>query len=416
MVFWRKCKPHLFLIFLVIFAVICVLRTGKHDLDYKVYHRTAELAAQGDASFYDFARDKNWAYRYGPSFPILILPLAELSEPTARWIWGVINVLTLLVGWWLTEAVVRKRFGQESITTGVRWLTLLMVLDWVSRNAMQGNVNQVVYLCAIAGIWLNDRGRWLSAGTAVAIGATTKIFPGVIIGYFLLTRSYRAFWASVVACVLLLAVVPAAVLPFSSVPGLLQGWVSVLKSTGHYDFLMLANQAPYAVFHRFSGSAQLAWWASLAFALAAIGAFFWIGRRKSNEPLLALYAFCVPMFVLSNVFIEYALFMLPALMVCNHWFLAGRLDAAGKGLWWARIAIVALPVQAIIGREGALGAESLGFPMWGAAVLSILLLHGYRVSRRGTVAQQDQGEPLNPGSRVSARANPPAPQVAALPR
>jgi alpha-1,2-mannosyltransferase len=135
-------------------------------------------------------------FYYPPPFVFAILPLAPLDSTVATWLWAGLSAAAFLVGVWLMP-----------VAGSVRWLTLLLAgLSWPVAYAFKlGQVGPLLFLLfAVGWRWLDRPG---ALGGSAAAGAIVKIQPGLILGWALLTRRWRA--VAIGAAVLLVAAVAA---------------------------------------------------------------------------------------------------------------------------------------------------------------------------------------------------------------
>ncbi len=145
-------------------------------------------------------------YLYPPFLAVVVAPLSALFDDyrVANWAWAAIGaVITVLV----VVGVARR----EGIADRRR-LPLLVGAAFgfapVVGELTIGNV-QLPIMGLLAGAWLavrrGTRGGEIAAGVLVGIAALIKIFPGLLIAWFLLTGRIRAAAAAMVAMVLLAA-------------------------------------------------------------------------------------------------------------------------------------------------------------------------------------------------------------------
>jgi hypothetical protein len=166
---------------------------GRHLLDGQPIYSATQLAGP-------YAPQGQDGFLYPPPLAALVAPLAALF-PTdyraAAWAWTGLGA-AVLVGSVLAVARV-ERFGERfALLAGRRgWLLVAGALAFppVVGELVMGNVHLLLLgLLAIAwlGIRRGDRaGEW-TAGLAVGVAAVIKVFPGLLVVWFLLSRRYRA--------------------------------------------------------------------------------------------------------------------------------------------------------------------------------------------------------------------------------
>jgi hypothetical protein len=182
---------------------------GRRLLNGEAIYSAAQLAGP-------YAPQGQDGFLYPPPFAALVAPLAALFSDarTAEWVWTGLGAAILIVSvlaLWRSE-----RLGDRfPILAGRgRWFLAAAAFAFppVVGELVLGNVHLVLLgLLTLAwlGIRRDDRqGDWI-AGLAVGAAAIIKVFPGVLIIWFLLTRRYRAAVAVVVgAAALTLVTLP----------------------------------------------------------------------------------------------------------------------------------------------------------------------------------------------------------------
>ncbi|MHB1132257.1 MAG: glycosyltransferase family 87 protein [Chloroflexota bacterium] len=141
-------------------------------------------------------------YLYPPLFAVIMSPLAGLDYPTARLLWAALSLLALAGGVVMLQWAVGLR-----LPLGTRGpaLALVSLFPPVADDIIKGQITAVL-LCLLAGAWLAEKRRQpVVAGLLVAIAASIKLVPAIILLYFLLRRDYRALCAGIVGGAALVA-------------------------------------------------------------------------------------------------------------------------------------------------------------------------------------------------------------------
>jgi len=147
-----------------------------------------------------YAPQAQYLYLYPPPLAGAVTPLAVLF-PTdyraAAWIWAAIGagiVVWAVLALWRSERLA-ERF--PVLEGRGRWLLIAAALAFppVVGELVLGNVH-LLLLGLLTLAWLgirqeSPRGE-LAAGIAVGLATVIKVFPGVLIVWFVLTRRYRA--------------------------------------------------------------------------------------------------------------------------------------------------------------------------------------------------------------------------------
>jgi alpha-1,2-mannosyltransferase len=188
-------------------------------LDGRPIYSAAQLAGP-------YAPQGQDGFLYPPPLAAAVAPLAALF-PTdyraAAWVWTTIGVLILVgtvLALWRSE-----RLGERfPILAGRgRWLLVAAAFAFppVVGELVLGNVHFLL-LGLLTLAWLgirrgDARGEWV-AGAAVGIAAIVKVFPGVLLLWFLLTGRHRAAAGVVIAA----GAVALVALPFTGLEPWLQ--------------------------------------------------------------------------------------------------------------------------------------------------------------------------------------------------
>jgi alpha-1,2-mannosyltransferase len=161
---------------------------GRHLLDGLPLFTQAQLAGP-------YTPQALYLYLYPPPFAALMIPFAAMSPAgfeAAYAVWVVLGLAILVASaLWLARSI-----------QAVPWLVLVLAvlaLPSVSGEIVNGNVHfLLVGLLTLAwwGIRWGGKAGDTVAGVAVGVAALIKVFPGLLIVWFLLRRRYRsAAWA-----------------------------------------------------------------------------------------------------------------------------------------------------------------------------------------------------------------------------
>ncbi len=168
----------------VALVVLAGATAGTLGYDYLAYDAAARRVLQG-LPLYDTSYEAAGGfglYYYPPPFALAVLPLAAIaSAEVAVWIWTAGIVLALVAG--IALLPVRPR---------VRWLVLALAgIFWPTVYSLKlGQVGPILFLLFVVA-WrslASDR----VVGVVAALGALTKIQPGLLLGWALLRRRWQA--------------------------------------------------------------------------------------------------------------------------------------------------------------------------------------------------------------------------------
>jgi len=139
-------------------------------------------------------------FLYPPPLAAAVMPLAALFPSDSRaaaWIWNGLGAKILVAS--LLALHRSERLGERYplLAGNGRWLLVAAAFAFppVIGELVLGNVH-LLLLGLLTLAWLgvrrgDSRGEWL-AGAAVGLATVIKVFPGVLVIWFLLARRYRA--------------------------------------------------------------------------------------------------------------------------------------------------------------------------------------------------------------------------------
>jgi alpha-1,2-mannosyltransferase len=310
--------------------------------DLSAYFAAGERVLDGRSPYEPFQLDGPYSphlaqlYLYPPFLAVLFAPIAAATSDyrVANWLWGAVGVGILVVA-----AVVLSR--RERIAAG-RDLTLLLmaVLAFapVAGEIFIGNVH-LLLAGLLVGAWVSlrsgsTRGE-MAAGAFVAVATLIKVFPGLLILWFVLVGRPRAAVASLVTIGLLVLLT----IPFVG----LEPWLD-------YPNVLLSLGPPEQLTHVLAPSAWLSQVMPepLARALVigtALVAIVWATRRRS-EAISYAVTVAASLLIAPALFHHYlALMLVPLLLAVRHtswviWIVAayllmsvGNQAVLGEGTW-----------------------------------------------------------------------------------
>ena len=121
---------------------------------------------------------------YPPPFILAIEPLSLIPRIPAFWLWHGINLCLLLIAVWLLVADLdnsRKRVGFAGAA---------LLYGPVTASLFWGQVEPFVLLMLVLALRNSEARRDFASGIAVGLAALCKIYPIVLLGYFLLSRRW----------------------------------------------------------------------------------------------------------------------------------------------------------------------------------------------------------------------------------
>lgn len=210
-------------------------------------------------------------FQYPPLLPILVMPLTWLPYNTAAHVWLYFNLALWLVGTVLLIDLLRRalrgheaRLFRPSATlppsvdgrNAFAWMvgsgeshwdetlfavTLAVVLSFkygpLAESMWLGQASPLIFVLVLLAPWLLRRGKPGLAGGVLALAAWIKVFPALLIVYFLLRRQWRVVAGAVVGALLLAL----AMVPLIGLSGILS--TRQIVTNGSYESMGYQNEA-----------------------------------------------------------------------------------------------------------------------------------------------------------------------------
>ena len=306
------------------FAVIVYKMSPLTD-DFSFHWRAAgRLLGLGDPYAGQSALDlERQPYMYPPLFPFLVQPFALLSQSQAQWIWFGFNTLLLGLLVWLCIAVSGSRLARRY------WgVVVLGALLWPpARISLQLGQVSIMLALLVIGSYVLARRHAAVAGLCLAAATLIKLFPGLLVLYFVLRRSWRVLWWSCIAGVLLL-LLP---LPFYGVEPYM-GFMRMLLVDGQYPYAAEFNVSIQGFAERlftknlyvvpFADLPGVARGMTVVLAVVVLGLCFWAGWGPSDQfgKLLRFNPWLIGMMLLvpSNGYYNLVFLLLPFLTLLRY--------------------------------------------------------------------------------------------------
>ena len=243
-----------------------------------------------------------------------------------------------------------------------------MLLQPVTNNAIQGNINSILLAMSMAAIYLVLTKRSLQAGFWAAFAISIKLTPAILLIYFTGLKKYKTLAYSIAFSLVFLIGIPLLTMPMSDLMNLYQSWLVVLSDSKHFPLFKYTNQSPLAVFSHWFGNNTTSHIISQIPSLMAIGACtYFIFKKRTLSLLIGIFA--VYLLTSPVVWLEYYLFLLFPFLFLNHLIISNETTKLSKILYWLRIVFTLLLVRAIVGKE----AANL-FAFWGQHLISLFLM------------------------------------------
>jgi hypothetical protein len=260
-------------------------------------------------------------YAYPPLVAYASVPLALVPYRYARPLFALANFIAVFLGIWLLFANRPPESRRLLTMTGCVAAAVFYPTFFMVSN---GQVGGILFFCCAAALHLARRDRWLLAGLVLGLATNIKLFPAILVPWFLLRREYRVV-AAAAGWTLLLAAVPLAlggaglygVFIRQTLPAVYSGGAYFRNQgfDGFYSRLLTDNQYVRPLANN-PGLARLLTMASGAAVLVATGVA--VARKAARGSLGhdLQFAACLAasLLFLSKSYEHYALLLLPAFL------------------------------------------------------------------------------------------------------
>ena len=220
-------------ILLVVLAVVSLValfttRVSRKMPDFEVYWTAGSRALAGAPLYRE--EDGHYQFKYLPAFAIAAAPIAKLPLPAAKGVWFAASALLMMALLWLSvQAMPELRRPAPLLVV----LAFLAMAKFYAHELVLGQVNMLFgVLAALAIVWLRA-GRDAAAGLLLALAVVVKPYAAIFAPW-LATRRHRGGFATMVAAVIVLLLLPA----------LRYGWEGNLHLLGDWWRTVTATTAP----------------------------------------------------------------------------------------------------------------------------------------------------------------------------
>ncbi|MDE2422483.1 MAG: DUF2029 domain-containing protein, partial [Gammaproteobacteria bacterium] len=148
-----------------------------------------------------------WRYVYPPPFAILMVPFAQMPLALGAFIWYVLTVIAIGASVVMSASVLGMSALKQKpyLLYGLPLLSLCVLL--VS-GAMRCQASAFMFCGMIAAFYFHLKEKPIAAGLSLAAAALIKVFPIVLVVYFIIRRQWRALLATAVGLVLMGIILP----------------------------------------------------------------------------------------------------------------------------------------------------------------------------------------------------------------
>jgi hypothetical protein len=363
--------------------------------DLTCYLVAAESVLRGGADLYRVTNERGWNYNYPPLFAIVMVPFTKVSLFWASLGWYVISLG--LLAWALRMCVAMLPGGPSDNN---RWLLYALppvLMGWPVISAlMRGQASVLLMWLVVAAVYNSYKGREMLGAASLAGAIVLKVFPVLLLVYFLWRRQWRLVAGTIAGVALGAFVMPAAVLGWQNNRALLQEWMDVVgkpalnimaadpESHRYQELLNLArgrNQSLQAILARVLGVARNREIAA-GIAVAMLAGTILAGRRAGPRGELLTVSAVVAWNVVTPPVSETHYFVLLLLPLAALVWLAIREDDSTTRAG-ARVVLLVFAASNL-GKP----VETYGPTFWGTLVLWAALV---TAARRGAMESASAG-------------------------
>ena len=214
-----------------------------YENDFNVYYFASHEVIEGRDPYQNSLGD--WTpYLYPPLLAELIIPLALMPLPAAAYFWFLLGAASLIVAAWMSATLALRHTTHNSGSQRliVAALATAVVIRFALDNFDYGQVNTLVAALSVAHVFLYEKKRKLSSAVALAMAASIKLTPLVLLVYHLAKRRPKF----VAACfALFISITALSFAPFGShAPAALQTFVHrTVKNEQGFDLAYSGNQS-----------------------------------------------------------------------------------------------------------------------------------------------------------------------------
>jgi hypothetical protein len=270
------------------------IRTGRQaqrslDHDFGVYYRAGTALWEGTDP-YHLDHGPLLTFKYAPIVAVGMMPLAQLDAVTARVLWCWLDMLGLVVMFWLSfDLVGVSPKGRR----GLVFFVLLMVLGHAVAEFHAGQTSTLWGALVLAAMRDMTRDRPMRSGLWLAGAICVKLVPVALVPYYLFTRRPIRGLAGLALGLAGWLLLPTLFLGWERNLELLSTWPEHLSSTTTiHQATRIQNQSVFAQLARWGGVGQeggrtLAEVQPIWLGLSLLGAaatYAWIGRHRDRHP------------------------------------------------------------------------------------------------------------------------------------
>lgn len=181
-----------------------------HRCDLSVFVAAGRAVLKG-TDIYESQNARGWYYVYPPPFALLMTPFAVIPLIWASMVWYILSVLFIAGSVRLSLEMLGEAKLRPDDLLWLAFLPSALVL-WLLISALQhGQTTPLVLWLVMVALAYGRSGRDALGGVALAAGILIKVFPALLLVYFVWRRRWRLVGTTVAALVVGGLVLPSAI-------------------------------------------------------------------------------------------------------------------------------------------------------------------------------------------------------------
>jgi hypothetical protein len=362
---WRTAL--VVLIILLAATALYPSRVAPKMADFDVYWRAGVRAAAGESLYR--ADDGHYQFKYLPAFALLVSPLTRLPQASARFVWFLLSVGSVIG---LVAMSVRLWPERRHPVWLLVAVTTIVLGKFYAHEVVLGQTNAMFGAVVLAALLALVSGREGLAGVLIALGVVLKPY-GLLFVPWLLVRRQRMSIVAVIAGIATAVGLPLLRYSASDAVSMHQQWWSTVRDSTVPNLLSADNVSWLAMYTKWLGGDSpwpMRLWMVTGVGAVAMLVWLWRLRARVTRPErleAALLLLLVPL--LSPQGWDYVLLLATPGVVCLVTF-SERLDPWMRAVTWVAMAVIGLTLYDVIGRD----AYRAFMMMSGVTVCTLALL------------------------------------------
>lgn len=180
-------KPVIVILFLVsLISVLKPLLLSNYP-DFSVYYYGSRIALNG-GNFYIKNKDMFTDFVYPPFVAIFFAPLSIFPFLLASKIWAAVSIISLIMSLILMFKIFnQKLFSWEGIILSI----LAFIAFPIKFTLGMGQMNIIILTLFVLSVYLAENRKGMTSGIFLGLSIVLKLFPALLLFYFLITRRWR---------------------------------------------------------------------------------------------------------------------------------------------------------------------------------------------------------------------------------